>query len=386
MAVSTGAIGIGTAIAAGAGATAAAIRAARTRAKPNQTPYGASEDVYGQRDPNYNLSAQWQAAAQSYQQNVAALGPRPPRTGGVPSAAEAEWDAKKAQLDSALQTQQGYIQQASKSAQEQVLQTSGYDAAVNPLLDMQRQSAQVYGTTLAAQGGAIQDAQSMGLSADQRAAAAAQTEGRSVVGQQDVNGAATGILAAYQPGRVSEAAGRAAIDQVSQANLGGARAGGALGLRNALNANGQAGVDMAGQIAAQRAAEEERYLGAQVGQANLDRSTTLDQRNNESAMQLQADEAYRQRILQNQNMNYGISQAALGARLGALDSQAGQAIQREGLAATSLGEIRGQQLSADINYDTRRQAEQQRKSNNLWGLAGGLVGIASGALGSLGKK
>lgn len=379
MAFTSSAVAIGTGIAAAAGATAAAVRAAKQRTKPKQSAYGAQDDVYGLANPEAQAVRQLNidAARNSEQQALARLGPRPNDWRAT------AWDAKAQEIAKAAQARVASI---NEHADRTEVQKTGYEVATEPLANMQAQGAQVYGNTLAQQSQAVLDAQAMGSAADARAASAATDQQRSVIGAQDVSNVGAGMLASYQPGQVSTAASNAALNQAAQANLGAARSGGALGLRNALNANSQAGVGLAAQTSAQRAAEEERYLAAQVGQANLDRDALLSQRNLETGMQLEADEAQRQRVLQQQEMNYGISQAALGARMGALDSQSSQAIQREQLAAAGLDSIRGQQLEADINYDTRRQQEGQRRSDRLWGLAGGLAGMAGSAFSSLGKK
>lgn len=377
MAVTSGtAIGLG--IAAGAGAAAAAVRAAKARAQPNKIPYGSAENVTQQRLSNEAASRGLAAATEAYHSQVAQLGPRP---AGIK--AGMDWDRAKAQLDSSLHQQTQLI---NKNNTTQDVVKTGYEVATDPLLQMQQQGAQVYGATLAGQGQLLGQAQQMQTDALARGNSAATDQGMYSVGQQAVGNEGAGILAGYRPGAVSQAMASNVVNQAAQASLGAARSGGALGLRNALNANAQAGVGIAGQQAAQAALEQQQYIGQQVQQANLDRQALLDQRNTESAMGLQADEAYRQRVLQSQAQNYGLAANALGAQMGTLDSQASQAVQREQLAASGLDSIRNSQLEAELNYDTRRQQEQQRKSNNLWGLAGSLLGVSGAALGSIGRK
>lgn len=366
MAVSAG-VAIGTGLAAGVGATAAAIRAVKQNTKPNRTPYGSSEDVYGAKNPQLQ-DGRWRDTVEaSYQNNVRNLGPRPVGDDLMTRKAQNAWDKKKQALDSARSKSYDYNQ---KLQDEKVLEKTGYEVATEPLLGMQEQGAQHYNEgrlALANTSAAAEQQRQIGLGLN---ATAAQDQAMSQFGNQGSE-----YLAGYQPGAISQAMSRQVLDQNAQANLGAARASGALGLRNALNANAFTGVQAAGQMATQAAQEQERYLAARVGQANIDRET-----------QIQAEEAQRQRVLQQQALGLGVAQNSLGTGLQAATTYGNQAIQREQTAAAGLDSIRQSQLEADMNYDQRRQAEGQRKSDRLWGLAGGLIGVAGSALGRLGGK
>jgi hypothetical protein len=376
MAISSG-VAIGTGIAAGIGATAAAIRAAKQKTKPKQTPYASGEDVYGAKYTPEQIQASAANLGRSTKYKMDQLGPRPSDGMG-----QILWDqeVKKIRAEHAQQAKQ-----IEKWGGEQVLEESGYDRAVNPLLDMQASGAEAYANAtngIVGASNAAEQQRQIGL----QIAGSANAQQRFDVGQQDVSNQGMDMLNGYQPGAVSNAMSRVVLDQNAQANLGAARSQGALGLRNALNANAQAGVGAAGQMAYQRALEEQQHLGARVGQANADREALLGQRNFETGAGMQSYEAQQARILDQAQLGLGTAQNALGTGLQASATMGQQAIAREQTAAAGLDSIRGQQLEADINYDTRRQQEGQRRSDRLWNLAGGLIGVGGAALGKLGGK
>lgn len=167
------------------------------------------------------------------------------------------------------------------------------------------------------------------------------------------------LLGAYQPGAVAAAQAQQVLDANAQANLGAARSGGALGLRNALNANAYAGVDAAQGLAVQRAQEEERLLAAKVAQENADRAAQTD------ALAL----AEQQR-LQATQVGAGIAQASNGQAIQAASATGQLGLTSQGQYLNQLSDVERAQLTADMDYERRRQEDQQRKSQNLWGLAG----------------
>jgi hypothetical protein len=85
------------------------------------------------------------------------------------------------------------------------------------------------------------------------------------------------LLAQYQPGQIAAAQAQQAMDQNTAAVSGAARAGGALGLRNALNANANNGQVLAQNAGIQAAQERQALLGAQVAQGNTETQGQLDQ-------------------------------------------------------------------------------------------------------------
>ncbi len=177
------------------------------------------------------------------------------------------------------------------------------------------------------------------------------------------------LLNAYQPGQVAAAQQQLVLDQNAQANLGAARAGGALQLRNALGANAQAGVQAAGQLAAERAQEEQALLGAKVDQANTMQGQRL--------ANLQ---------VQNQSLGLGTGLVAQGNSqlLSAGQTQGQLGLGNQGQYLNSLSDVNSQQLAADLDYERRRQADQQRKAQNWFGLGQGLIGSGASILGKSG--
>lgn len=177
------------------------------------------------------------------------------------------------------------------------------------------------------------------------------------------------ILAGYQPGQVSATAARAAIDQNAQATMAAGRTGGQLGLRNAVNAGAFSGVNAAQNIAAQTAQEQQAYLGARVAQENTQEgvnaagyNSAMGQRLSTGANLLNSGNAL------SQNAGSGLATVGGGERDAYL-------AQQQNLLDT--------QNANAMDYEQRRQADQQRKSNNLFNFAGALVG-AGGQVASAG--
>jgi hypothetical protein len=184
-----------------------------------------------------------------------------------------------------------------------------------------------------------------------------------------VDNLASQRLAGYQPGAISAQATRNTIDELGRQNLAGASAGGAAGIRDAVNANAQMGVQATGQLAQQAAQEKLGYLGMTIDQANADRAAALQA------------EAQRQSLLQTgagiaaQGNNQRISSSGTLGQLGLADQGQFLAQQQNVLDTQNMN---------DLNYEQRRQADQQRKAQNLWGLGSSLIGGGASILGKAG--
>lgn len=321
-----------------AGAAAAAIRARQQKTKPIQQTYGGNPSVIG---TNVDPRVQQAAAART------AAG-----RGGVSAVPDnGTWGKNVRNPD-------GSLSQWGEAQRERFHATSPYgnDAQLNPYqLDFNRNRAEAQG---------VVDTGLAGIASGSQAA-----EQQRLIGLGLMNGNGPGFstvgseaLAAYQPGAVSQAMAQQVLNRNAQANLGAARSGGALGLRNALNANAQAGVAAQADMATQAAQEQERYLAAQLQQANADRA----------AQQAQVSQGI------------GLSQGALGQGLDASNAytRAGLGLEQGYLDAES--HLNDQQLIADLDHERRRQAEQQRRSDRLWDFSGALLSGAGKALGGIG--
>lgn len=165
----------------------------------------------------------------------------------------------------------------------------------------------------------------------------------------------------YKPGEQSAAAAALALKQAGQQNLAMARSGpnAAMGLRNALNANGQAGVDIAAQTALIRAQEEQ------------------------AAVQLKADAYARAAAAQNAlrggdmglaGFQTGRQQFGVQTAGGAYGGLATLGANREANYLDAQQNVEQAQLQAEMEYERRRQEEAQRKSNALISLGAGLIG------------
>jgi hypothetical protein len=173
-------------------------------------------------------------------------------------------------------------------------------------------------------------------------------------------------LQSLDPQAVARVRSQMALDQNARATLGMARSGGALGIRQAVAANAAAGV---------QGAQQEAAMGLEGEQA---KAQLLSQN---AVQRSQLDQAKQAQLL-----NAGGQLATTG---NAQTLQAASGVGQLGLTNQGqyLNQLQGadqSQLSADINYDTRRQADQQRRAQNLWSLAGTLTGGAAKAFGSIG--
>lgn len=185
-----------------------------------------------------------------------------------------------------------------------------------------------------------------------------------LTGQPSQAGAAA--LNSLDPQAVAKIRAQQAMDANSAANLAAGASGGALGLRQALQANAAAGAGVAQGAAA--AGVEGEQAKAQLIAQNAVQRAQLDQTRQNTLL-----DAGGQLALSGNGQT--IQAAGTGGQLG-LTSQ-GQYLNQ--LQNTDLA-----QLKADTDYDTRRQQDQQRKAQNLWGMAGTLTGGAMKALGGAG--
>lgn len=178
------------------------------------------------------------------------------------------------------------------------------------------------------------------------------------------------LLKSYQPGAVAEAQARQVLDQNAQANLGAARSGGALAMRNAVNANAMAGVRAAADSATQRAAEEQAYVQVLAQQANRDEQA-----------QLEAEAVAEQQRVARLGLGSGIISTANQQQIGAGSAAAEIGAGQERTYLTELSGVNQAQLAADLDYERRRQADAQRRANNLWNLGSSLIGGGARAIG-----
>jgi hypothetical protein len=165
----------------------------------------------------------------------------------------------------------------------------------------------------------------------------------------------------YKPGEQSAAAAALALKQSGQQNLAMARSGtnAAMGLRTALNANGQAGVDIAAQTALIRAQEEQAAV--QLRTEAYARAAAAANAMRGGDMGLAGFQTGRQQFgVQTAGSAYG-GLASLGAG-------------REATYLDAQQNVEQAQLQAEMEYERRRQEEAQRKSNALISLGAGLIG------------
>lgn len=181
------------------------------------------------------------------------------------------------------------------------------------------------------------------------------------------------ILGQYRPGAVAQAQAKQALDANTAASFGAARSGGALGLRNALNANAMTGAQTAQALAVQRAQEEQAYTQAQVAQANQQQKDIF-----QADQQAQAQKA--------QLLGIG---SQLSTQANALRTNAANAFTQGGLENQNqwLGQeqnLNDQQANLNLEYEKARRAAAEAKASrwaNLGStLVGGGLGIAGGAL------
>jgi hypothetical protein len=188
-----------------------------------------------------------------------------------------------------------------------------------------------------------------------------------------LNNGGLSLLNSYVPGQVAEAQTKRVLDQQQQATMGGARAGGALGLRDAINANAYQGVQAAQNLAEQRAQEEQALLGAKVAQGNT-----------QIGMQQDANQVAQAQRAQLLGLGTGVQGQAIGQQIGTATGIGQLGIANQGQQLNALQETNAQQLTADLDYERRRQADAQRKSQNIYGLAQTLIGGGANVLSKAG--
>jgi hypothetical protein len=188
-----------------------------------------------------------------------------------------------------------------------------------------------------------------------------------------LNNGGLSLLNSYVPGQVAEAQTKRVLDQQQQATMGGARAGGALGLRDAINANAYQGVQAAQNLAEQRAQEEQALLGAKVAQGNT-----------QIGMQQDANQVAQAQRAQLLGLGTGVQGQAIGQQIGTATGIGQLGIANQGQQLNALQETNAQQLTADLDYERRRQADAQRKSQNIFALGQTLIGGGANVLSKAG--
>lgn len=179
------------------------------------------------------------------------------------------------------------------------------------------------------------------------------------------------ILGQYKPGAVAAAQAQQALDRNTAASFGAARSGGALGLRNALNANANQGAQNAQAMAVQRAQEEQAYTQAQVAQANQQQKDTF-----------QADQQAQAQRAQLLGLGGQLSTGANAQAIQAANSMTNAGLNNQGQYLDQEQNLNDQQAALNMNYENVRQKAAQTKSDRLWGLGSSLIG---GGFGMLGK-
>lgn len=183
-------------------------------------------------------------------------------------------------------------------------------------------------------------------------------------GNWSVGDVGQGYLAGYDPGAVAKQQAAAALQQNARMNLGAARGiGGAAAMRNALQSNAMAGIQVAPQVAAAMAdARNQQALMQQQAQLA---QTQLGQNAQQASManQLNAFQLQNQAVRQGQGVGLDITSGILGA-----------GAQREGNYLGAQQQLEGQQLQAQMAYDQARMADKQQKRAILGGIGGSLIG------------
>jgi hypothetical protein len=167
------------------------------------------------------------------------------------------------------------------------------------------------------------------------------------------------ILQGYQPGQVAATQQQVALDQGALQTLSAGRTGGALGLRNALVANAGNTMQVGQAAAAQRAQEQQSYVAAQVAQANQDKANQFSA-NGQRLQQLQ--------------LGGGIMATGNGQATGAAGTITSAGLNDQGQYLGQQQNVYDSQAGLNQTYETNRQQNQVRKSQNLWNLGGSLVG------------
>lgn len=141
------------------------------------------------------------------------------------------------------------------------------------------------------------------------------------------------------------------FDRAARQNTALAQVGGPMAMRQAMAANS----DAAAQAEQQRAIADASMAGVYAQQAQA------------------ADNARRDHYMQRIGMGAGLMQGGMDTQLAAYNPavQAGLATEENYLGAEQ--NVQQAQLGADLDYERRRQAEKQRRSQNLWGLGSSLI-------------
>lgn len=181
----------------------------------------------------------------------------------------------------------------------------------------------------------------------------------------------TNAAAAYQPGGQSIATYKAALADAANQNMALARSGtnSAMGLRDALNANAQASVDIGQRAALIRAQEEQAK--AQLGiQANA------------AAGQMMGDVRAGDQSLA--GMNIGRQQFGVQTAGGVYSGLSNLGAGREATYLDAQSQMEQAQLAAQMDYDRRRQEDRLQKRSQLIGLGAGLISGGANVMASSG--
>jgi hypothetical protein len=175
------------------------------------------------------------------------------------------------------------------------------------------------------------------------------------------------ILGQYHPGEVAAAQAKQALDANTAASFGAARSGGALGLRNALNANATTGAQTAQGLAVQRAQEEQAYTQAQVAQANADQ-----------AQRFQADQQAAAQKAQLLGIGGQIAATSSGQAIQAANMQTQAGLEGQQQYLGQYQNLNNQQNTNDLEIEKIRQAEQSKKSDRKFKMGAGFINTAFG--------
>jgi hypothetical protein len=176
--------------------------------------------------------------------------------------------------------------------------------------------------------------------------AGAQDSGRRYIEQMD-------------PRAVAQANAQAALAQSARQNLGAAAMGGALGIRNATQANAMAGLGIGAQTAA-LALQGEQQKAQMMQQATM-QGTMLNQ-------QIQ------DRAIQQTGMGLQAQGQAADALAGIGGGAMSAGMNREQMYYGGQQDLESQALQAQIARDQARMQNQQQKRQIIGGLGGALIG------------
>lgn len=175
--------------------------------------------------------------------------------------------------------------------------------------------------------------------------------------------------AARDANKAAQVAAANQLDQVTAKNIAMSRGTGALGMRQAMYENAAAGAQSAQDLATVQANNEVQGLLARAGQLN-----TGDQ------LQL----AQREQNLREAGLGAGLLAQGYGTQTNAAQSALNAGLITEGRYMDATQNVEQAQMMSDLDYERRRQADAQRRSQNLWNLGQGLITGGARVMGSAG--